>query len=128
MTKKKKSILSDQRFIVLLVIIVLFAIFSFKSREFRQYTTILSMLDFSYYDLLILLVIAVPGCITKDVINIIGNIGSILLAKELSPLKCQLIMLLKCFATVLLQRWFIKELSLILKHHLIIIIRRITIM
>ena len=35
MTKKKKSILSDQRFIVLLVIIVLFAIFSFKSREFR---------------------------------------------------------------------------------------------
>ncbi|MEO2625654.1 ABC transporter permease, partial [Blautia wexlerae] len=51
MTKKKKSILSDQRFIVLLVIIVLFAIFSFKSREFRQYTTILSMLDFSYYDL-----------------------------------------------------------------------------
>ena len=48
MTKKKKSILSDQRFIVLLVIIVLFAIFSFKSREFRQYTTILSMLDFSY--------------------------------------------------------------------------------
>ena len=47
MTKKKKSILSDQRFIVLLVIIVLFAIFSFKSREFRQYTTILSMLDFS---------------------------------------------------------------------------------
>ena len=37
MTKKKKSILSDQRFIVLLVIIVLFAIFSFKSREFRQY-------------------------------------------------------------------------------------------
>ena len=52
MTKKKKSILSDQRFIVLLVIIVLFAIFSFKSREFRQYTTILSMLDFSYYDLL----------------------------------------------------------------------------
>ena len=36
MTKKKKSILSDQRFIVLLVIIVLFAIFSFKSREFRR--------------------------------------------------------------------------------------------
>ena len=35
MTKKKKSILSDQRFIVLLVIIVLFAIFSFKSREWH---------------------------------------------------------------------------------------------
>ena len=52
MTKKKKSILSDQRFVVLLVIIALSAVFSFMSKEFRQYTTILSMLDFSYYDLL----------------------------------------------------------------------------
>ena len=60
MTKKKKSILSDQRFIVLLVIIVLFAIFSFKSREFRQYTTILSMLDFSYYDLLMAIGVSFP--------------------------------------------------------------------
>ena len=60
MTKKKKSILSDQRFIVLLVIIVLFAIFSFKSREFRQYTTILSMLDFSYYDLLMAIGVTFP--------------------------------------------------------------------
>ena len=57
MTKKKKSILSDQRFIVLLVIIVLFAIFSFKSREFRQYTTIL---DFSYYDLLMAIGVTFP--------------------------------------------------------------------
>ncbi|MFR0971736.1 MAG: ABC transporter permease [Blautia massiliensis (ex Durand et al. 2017)] len=56
MTKKKKSILSDQRFIVLLVIIVLCAIFSGLSKEFRQYTTILSMLDFSYYDLLMAIV------------------------------------------------------------------------
>ena len=60
MTKKKKSILSDQRFIVLLVIIVLFAVFSFKSREFRQYTTILSMLDFSYYDLLMAIGVTFP--------------------------------------------------------------------
>ena len=52
MTKKKKSILSDQRFIVLLVIIALSAVFSIMSKEFRQYTTLLSMLDFSYYDLL----------------------------------------------------------------------------
>ena len=37
MTKKKKSILSDQRFIVLLVIIVLCAIFSGLRKEFRQY-------------------------------------------------------------------------------------------
>ena len=35
MTKKKKSILSDQRFIVLLVIIILCAIFSGLSKEFR---------------------------------------------------------------------------------------------
>ena len=47
MTKKKKSIISDQRFIVLLVIIALSAIFSIMSKEFRQYTTLLSMLDFS---------------------------------------------------------------------------------
>ena len=46
MTKKKKSIISDQRFIVLLVIIALSAIFSIMSKEFRQYTTILSMLYF----------------------------------------------------------------------------------
>ena len=39
MTKKKKSILSDQRFIVLLVIIALSAVFSIMSKEFRQYTT-----------------------------------------------------------------------------------------
>ena len=36
MTKKKKSILSDQRFIVLLVIIALSAVFSFMSKEFRR--------------------------------------------------------------------------------------------
>ena len=60
MTKKKKSILSDQRFIVLLVIVVLSAIFSFMSKEFRQYTTILSMLDFSYYDLLMAIGVTFP--------------------------------------------------------------------
>ena len=37
MTKKKKSILSDQRFIVLLVIIALSAVFSFMSKEFTVY-------------------------------------------------------------------------------------------
>ena len=60
MTKKKKSIISDQRFIVLLVIIALSAIFSIMSREFRQYTTILSMLDFSYYDLLMAIGVTFP--------------------------------------------------------------------
>ena len=52
MTKKKKSILSDQRFIVLIVVIALTAVFSIMSKEFRQYNTLLSLLDFSYYDLL----------------------------------------------------------------------------
>ena len=60
MTKKKKSIISDQRFIVLLVIIALCAIFSIMSKEFRQYTTILSMLDFSYYDLLMAIGVTFP--------------------------------------------------------------------
>ena len=60
MTKKKNSILSDQRFVVLLVIIALSAVFSFMSKEFRQYTTILSMLDFSYYDLLMAIGVTFP--------------------------------------------------------------------
>ena len=46
MTKKKKSIISDQRFIVLLVIIALTAIFSIMSKEFRQYTTSLKYVGF----------------------------------------------------------------------------------
>ena len=57
---KKKSILSDQRFIVVLVIIVLVAIFSGLSKEFRQYSTLLSMLDFSYYDLLMAIGVTFP--------------------------------------------------------------------
>ncbi len=60
MTKKKKSILSDQRFIVLLVIIALSAVFSIMSKEFRQYTTLLSMFDFSYYDLLMAIGVTFP--------------------------------------------------------------------
>ena len=60
MTKKKKSIISDQRFIVLLVIIALTAVFSIMSKEFRQYTTLLSMLDFSYYDLLMAIGVTFP--------------------------------------------------------------------
>lgn len=57
---KKKSILSDQRFIVVLVIIVLVAIFSGLSKEFRQYSTLLSLLDFSYYDLLMAIGVTFP--------------------------------------------------------------------
>ena len=44
----------------MLVIIVLSAVFSFMSKEFRQYTTILSMLDFSYYDLLMAIGVTFP--------------------------------------------------------------------
>ena len=86
MTKKKKSILSDQRFIVLLVIIVLFAIFSFKSREFRQYTTILSMLDFSYYDLLMAIGVTFP-LITGGVDLSIGT-GMVCYPRCRIPVQC----------------------------------------
>ena len=48
MTKKKKSILSDQRFIVLLVIIALSAVFSIMSKEFRQYTTLLMAIGVTF--------------------------------------------------------------------------------
>ena len=60
MTKKKKSILSDQRFIVLIVVIALTAVFSIMSKEFRQYNTLLSLLDFSYYDLLMAIGVTFP--------------------------------------------------------------------
>ncbi len=57
---KKKSILSDQRFIVLLVILALVVIYMIFSPEFRQYTSILSMLDFSYYDILMAIGVTFP--------------------------------------------------------------------
>ena len=41
--------IGGQRLVVLLVIIVLFAFFCIKSEAFRQYSTILSILDYSYY-------------------------------------------------------------------------------
>lgn len=58
--KKKKSLLNDQRFIVVLVIIALIAIFWVKSKEFGQYTTFLSMFDFSYYDVLMAIGVTFP--------------------------------------------------------------------
>lgn len=57
---KKKSILSDQRFIVLLVIIALVVIYMIFSPEFRKYSSILSMLDFSYYDVLMAIGVTFP--------------------------------------------------------------------
>lgn len=60
MTKKKKSLLSDQRIIVCLVIAALIIVFSLLSKEFRRYTTFLSMFDFSYYDTLMAIGVTFP--------------------------------------------------------------------
>ena len=57
---KKKSIFSDQRFIVLLVIVALVLIYMIFSPEFRKYSSILSMLDFSYYDVLMAIGVTFP--------------------------------------------------------------------
>lgn len=56
----KKKLLSDQRFIVLLVIIALVAIYLIFSPEFRKYSSLLSMLDFSYYDILMAIGVTFP--------------------------------------------------------------------
>lgn len=49
--KKKSSLekLGGQKFIVILVILVLIAFFCAKSPNFRRYTTVVSILDYSYY-------------------------------------------------------------------------------
>ncbi len=60
MTKKKSKLLSDQRFIVLLVIIGLVLVYMIFSPEFRKYSSILSMLDFSYYDVLMAIGVTFP--------------------------------------------------------------------
>jgi len=61
MTNRKRSkFLSDQRFIVLLVIIALIIIYMIFSPEFRKYSSILSMLDFSYYDVLMAIGVTFP--------------------------------------------------------------------
>ncbi len=44
-----KKILKEQKFIVLIVAIVLYILFALISKEFRKYTTIITMLDFAYY-------------------------------------------------------------------------------
>ena len=43
--KKKSSIFTSQKFIVLLVVIVLFTFFSIVSPNFRQYSTMMSILN-----------------------------------------------------------------------------------
>ena len=59
----KQSILArlgGQKFIVLLVVIVLFAFFSIASEDFRKYTTVLSILDYSYYIVLMSIGVTFP--------------------------------------------------------------------
>ena len=60
---KKKSILSklgSQKFIVFLVVVALFIFFSILSPDFRKYTTVLSMLDYSYYIILMAIGVTFP--------------------------------------------------------------------
>ena len=43
------SAIGTQKIVVVLVLIVLFAFFCIASPAFRQYSTILSIMDYSYY-------------------------------------------------------------------------------
>lgn len=61
--EKKGSFLSkpgSQKFIVLLVVICLFVFFSIFSPNFRKYTTILSIMDYSYYIVLMAIGVTFP--------------------------------------------------------------------
>lgn len=60
---KKTSIFSkpgSQKIIVLLVVVVLFIFFSVFSANFRKYTTVLSILDYSYYIALMAIGVTFP--------------------------------------------------------------------
>ena len=52
--------LGGQKFIVLLVVIILFLFFCILSPNFRKYTTIVSILDYSYYITLMAIGVAFP--------------------------------------------------------------------
>ena len=52
--------LGGQKFIVLLVVFVLFAVFAIASPDFRKYTTILSIMDYSYYIVLMAIGVTFP--------------------------------------------------------------------
>lgn len=58
--KKRKSLLNDQRFIAFLVALALIVIYMIFSPGFRKYSSILSMLDFSYYDFLMAFGVTFP--------------------------------------------------------------------
>ena len=61
--EKKRSFFSrpgSQKFIVLLVVVFLFIFFSIFSENFRKYTTILSIMDYSYYIVLMAIGVTFP--------------------------------------------------------------------
>lgn len=60
MKKSTLSKLTSQKFIVLLVVIVLFLFFSAVSPDFRKYSTIMSILDYSYYIVLMSIGVTFP--------------------------------------------------------------------
>ncbi|MCR4909412.1 MAG: ABC transporter permease [Lachnospiraceae bacterium] len=55
-----KKLFKEQKFIVLIVAIVLYVIFALLSKEFRRYTTIIQMLDFAYYVVLMAIGVTFP--------------------------------------------------------------------
>ena len=61
--EKKVSVFSkprSQKLIVLLVVIALFVFFSVFSTNFRKYTTVLSIMDYSYYIALMAIGVTFP--------------------------------------------------------------------
>lgn len=58
--KATLSKLGGQKFIVLLVVILLFLFFSLVSPDFRKYTTVMSILDYSYYIALMAIGVTFP--------------------------------------------------------------------
>ena len=59
-TQSLVSKLGGQKFIVLLVVIVLFTFFCVKSPDFRKYSTVMSILDYSYYIALMAIGVTFP--------------------------------------------------------------------
>ncbi len=58
--KTRKNLLNDQRFIAFLVALALVVVYMIFSPGFRKYSSILSMLDFSYYDFLMAFGVTFP--------------------------------------------------------------------
>ena len=73
--KKKSSIFASQKVIVLLVVFVLFAFFSLVSENFRQYSTVMSILDYSYY--IVLMAIGVTFPLITGGVDLSGRTGLI---------------------------------------------------